>query len=227
MEHKLDTLNSYRTPEGVELSFALAGPFPRGMAWLIDLGIRIVCYITIGIISSLLGGMGSGLFLITIFLLEWFYPVFFEVRSGMTPGKRIIGLQVIRDDGTPVSWTSSILRNLIRNVDFLPFFNMTGLVTMFLNPKFKRLGDLAAGTLVIYQKESSTIFKVPDGKPKPAPTALKVAEQRLILDFCERSSTLSEERRKELASELSELTGKDDPEASLISYGNWFLKGRD
>ncbi len=97
---------------------------------------------------------------------------------------------------------------------------------MLLNSRFKRLGDLAAGTVVIYYHEKSAEFSIPDYPPCPAPIPLKLEEQRLILDFCERATKLSSERRHELASLLSSITNGDIPENRLLAYGNWFLKGK-
>lgn len=226
LTEQLDTIHHYQTPEGIELSLSLAGPMSRGVAWFIDTAIRIVCYIIISIVLSILGGVGSSLILISFFMIEWFYPVFFEVHNGMTPGKKVMGLQVVHDDGTPVSWTSSILRNFIRTVDFLPFLNIVGLVTMLLNSHFKRLGDFAAGTIVVYKNNKTREFTIPKYHSSPAPVPLKLEEQRLILDFCERATKLSAQRRRELASLLSDLTGNEIPENRLLSYGNWFLKGK-
>lgn len=225
MTTQLDTIYQYETAEGVQLSLSLAGPMVRGMAWLIDFSIRAVCYLILAIVLGFLGGVGQGLILIGLFVIEWFYPVFFEVRNGMTPGKKVMGLQVVHDDGTPVSWSSSLLRNLIRCVDFLPFFNMTGFITILINSHYKRLGDLAAGTVVVYYNNKTKDFKIPEYPTSPAPVPLKLEEQRLILDFCERATNLSAERRHELASLLSDLTDNELPENRLLAYGNWFLKG--
>jgi len=164
--------------------------------------------------------------LIILFIIEWFYPVIFEVRNGMTPGKRAMGVRVVHDDGTPVAWSSSLLRNLIRSVDFFPFFNITGFITMLMNSRFKRLGDLAAGTVVVYAKEGDHQFTIPDYPAQPPPLPLKLEEQRLILDFCERAGNLSTSRRHELATILREFSEADLPENGLLSYGNWFLKGK-
>lgn len=226
MTTQLDTIYNYETPEGVQLSLSLAGPMVRGMAWFIDFAIRGVGYIILTIILGFLGGLGTSLSLICLFVIEWFYPVFFEVRNGMTPGKKVLGLQVVHDDGTPVSWSSSLIRNLIRCVDFLPLFNMAGFITMLLNSRFKRLGDLAAGTVVVYYNDTTRIFTIPEYPPVPAPVPLKLEEQRLILDFCERATNLSAERRNELASLLSNITDNEIPENRLLAYGNWFLKGK-
>jgi uncharacterized RDD family membrane protein YckC len=223
---RLDTIVRYQTPEGVELSLLPAGPFVRGMAWLIDFAIRAVCYIVITIFLSWLGGIGKGIILIGLFAIEWFYPVLFEVRNGMTPGKKAMGLQVVHDDGTPLSWSSSLLRNLIRCIDLLPLFNMVGFFTMLLNSRFQRLGDLAAGTVVVYFKDATRVITIPDYPPQPAPIPLTLAEQRLILDFCERAGDLSDDRRRELASLLAPLCGSKSPENRLLAYGNWFLKGK-
>jgi hypothetical protein len=137
-----------------------------------------------------------------------------------------MGLQVVHDDGTPVSWSSSLLRNLIRCIDLLPLFNMVGFFTMLLNSRFQRLGDLAAGTVVVYFKDATRVITIPDYPPQPAPIPLTLAEQRLILDFCERSGDLSDDRRRELASLLAPLCGSKSPENRLLAYGNWFLKGK-
>lgn len=226
MAFKLDTIIYHQSPEGVELSLSPAGPLPRGLAWLIDLGLRIILYIVIGVCLSWAGGVGTGLTLIVVFLIEWFYPVLFEIHSGMTPGKRAIGLQVVHDDGTPVTWSSSLLRNLIRSVDLLPFFNMVGLIAMIFNNRFKRLGDLAAGTIVVYRQDQHKESTIPSAVPLPPPIPLKLWQQRLILDFCERSESLSKERGAELATLLPTLTGEKVPQETLMQYGNWFLKGR-
>jgi uncharacterized RDD family membrane protein YckC len=223
---QLDTIYHYQTPEGVQLSLSLAGPMVRAMAWFIDFAIRTVCYIILSVVMGLIGGLGSSLTLIGLFVIEWFYPVFFEVHNGMTPGKKVMGLQVVHDDGTPVSWSSSLIRNLIRCIDFLPLLNMTGFITMLLSSRFKRLGDLAAGTVVVYYNNETRDFIIPEYPPIPAPVPLKLEEQRLILDFCERAGNLSAERRHELAALLSELTDKELPENRLLAYGNWFLKGK-
>jgi uncharacterized RDD family membrane protein YckC len=223
---KLDTIAHYQTPEGVELSLSLAGPMVRGMAWFIDFAIRLVLYIILGITVGMLGGMGRGLFFIGLFVIEWFYPVLFEVHNGMTPGKKVMGLQVVHEDGTPLSWSSALLRNLIRCIDLLPFFNMTGFITMLMNSSFKRLGDLAAGTVVVYHWDVTKGFSIPDAPPSPAPVPLKLEEQRLVLDFCERAADLSEQRRRELAFLLTDITGGDVPENRLLAIGNWFLRGK-
>ena len=227
MTQQLDTVSYYQTPEGIELNLSPAGPIIRGIAWLIDFGIRLVCYIILAMILGWLRGLGVGLIFIGLFLIEWFYPVVFEVHDGMTPGKKIMRIKVVNDDGTPVSWTPSLLRNLIRPIDLMPLFYMTGFITMLLNARFKRLGDLAAGTIVVYVQDETKVFHIPEYPSSPSPVPLTLAEQRLILDYCERAADLSDGRRRELAQLLHALAGRRQPENRLLAYGNWFLRGKD
>ena len=100
----LDSIVRVETPEGVELELRTAGPLPRAFAWLIDISIRGAIHLFLFAVLLTLDRLGYGLFLITLFALEWFYPVLFEVYfGGATPGKRAMGLQVLHDDGTPVA----------------------------------------------------------------------------------------------------------------------------
>ena len=77
------------------------------------------------------GLVEEGAAFVTVFLLEWFYPVFFEVyRNGATPGKQALNLAVVQDDGIPVGWSASMVRNLLRTADLLPFLYGCGLLSM-------------------------------------------------------------------------------------------------
>ena len=149
-EGQLDTTCLIETPEGVDLEVVPAGPVVRMAAYLADLGIRLLVLVFVGAIAAVAGAFGQGLTLLVYFALEWLYPVLFEtLRNGQTPGKKLMGLRVIRDDGTPVGWGDSALRNLLRTADFLPVGYALGLCTMLVSGRFQRLGDLAAGTLVV------------------------------------------------------------------------------
>ncbi|MDX1345733.1 MAG: RDD family protein, partial [Sedimenticolaceae bacterium] len=81
---KLDTSCTIETPEGIRLELYPAGPVARGAAWLIDSLIRIGLYIGLALVLGVLGATGTGILLVAVFLLEWFYPVYFELRSGST-----------------------------------------------------------------------------------------------------------------------------------------------
>ncbi|MGD8560225.1 MAG: RDD family protein [Gammaproteobacteria bacterium] len=220
----LDTARTFETPEGVELQLHVAGPVVRSLAWLVDAMIRGVLYIGLAILLSQLGRMGLGIMLVGFFLVEWFYPVFFEVlKHGSTPGKKVMGIRVVHDNGTPVTWSSSILRNLLRVVDFAPLFYGFGITAMLMNSDFKRLGDMAAGTIVIYFPKQLQQTKIPEANALAPPIALSLSEQRAILDFAERAHLLSAERQAELADILADVHGHQGSQAidSLLQYANW------
>lgn len=204
MEFKtLDSLSTVQTPEGVDIHLRLAGIWPRSVAWLIDLLIRAVIYIVMSIIGSLMGELGTGLVLIVIFLIEWFYPVVYEVlNDGMTPGKKSLGIQVLNSDGTPVGWSASMLRNILRTVDILPFFYGVGFLTMILNNRFQRLGDLAADTVVVYHSRAMKLPEIPERTAIKSSYDLNLREQQAIIRYAERSRQLSDERLEELARTL-------------------------
>ncbi len=204
----LDTLRTVPIPEGIELSLKVAGPMPRARAWGFDLLIRMVILLALGLILGALGKVGVGLMALIGFVLEWAYPVLFEVfRQGQTPGKRACDLRVLHEDGTPVQWRASVARNLIRAVDFLPVCYGFGLIAMLMNRDFKRLGDLAAGTIVVHidtSRASKRMPVAPPLAPNAAPQmALTLTEQRAVIDFAERRATWSTERANELAAYAS------------------------
>ncbi|MCU7906049.1 MAG: RDD family protein [Candidatus Thiodiazotropha sp. (ex Epidulcina cf. delphinae)] len=226
--HRLDTVRRYEIPEGVLLDFRLAGPVVRACAWAIDAALRGLLYLILALLMALFGGVGTALMLIGFFLIEWFYPVVFEIYNGATPGKRAMGILVIQDNGTPVTPSASVIRNLLRAADFLPFLYAAGLVTMLINREFKRLGDLAAGTLVVYRDRQQERIQPPVSATSKPPVELSEDEQLTLLAFAERGETLSIGRRRELAELLSDQTGLRGGDAveALYAYANWILKGR-
>jgi len=114
-----------------------------------------------------------------------------------------LGLRVVQDDGTPIGWSASLIRNLLRFVDMLPFGYFLGAISCLQHPNFKRLGDLAAGTLVIYREQPLSRPQVPQAPALRLPFALELNEQRAILSFAERQGELSAERVNELAAILA------------------------
>jgi uncharacterized RDD family membrane protein YckC len=224
----LDTVRCVPTPEGIELTLRLAGPVPRAMAWLIDVALRLALLAIAAWVLGMLGAFGFGLVLIVAFLLEWLVPAAFEVwADGSTPGKKGLGLMVLHDDGTPVDWPAALIRNLLRAVDFLPLGYGFGLTAMLLNRDFKRLGDIAAGTLVVYREPVQRAVIIPQAEPKAPRRVLDLGEQRAVLDFAERLATLTPERARELAELTVEITGARPGYETerLIEVAN-FLSGR-
>lgn len=224
----LDTGYRVEIPGGINIDAQVVGPIPRFFAFAIDLGIRGVIVFLLSIISIPFGafGLGGGFFLIFLFAIEWLYPVLFEVLwRGQTPGKKALGISVINDDLTPVSLGTSMVRNLLRTVDFLPLFYLAGLVTMLSNRHFQRLGDLAAGTLVISVRDAARSTPRQDIEPLAPSTSLLRTEQSSIIEFLQRSPQLSEPRQKELADILEGVTHEkgDNGVRRLHRIGAWFL----
>jgi uncharacterized RDD family membrane protein YckC len=225
----LDTFRPVETPEGVEIGLRVAGPVPRLFAWSIDFAIRMGVYFLALMLLGILGESGMGLFFLVLFLSEWFYPVLFEVLGhGATPGKRAMALGVLHQDGTPVGWTSSILRNLLLAVDFLPLLYGFALASMLIDRDFRRLGDLAAGTVVVHRDQQSFGLRVPPAEPLRPPLPLNLDEQRAVIDFAERLGTWSEERARELAALATPLTSAGGSEGlnRLLAMANWLLGRR-
>lgn len=217
----LDTRLSLETPEGAVLPLAPAGIGVRIMAFMIDFLIKTVVTMIIYVVLAFLGRMGIGLALILAFLLEWFYSVYFEVwHQGRTPGKKNFRIRVVNDDGSPVTFGPSLLRNLLRVVDFLPLAYVAGCIASISNRQFKRLGDLVAGTLVVYDAEPMV---QPDFDIKgrmPVPADFTTDEQRALLAFAERSKRLSPERQSELAAILQPLLGTKEPVIAIKQMAN-------
>lgn len=201
----LDTRHQVETPEGIDLPLRPAGLMVRALAFTIDLGLRGLVLGLLFMFLAFFGKLGAGLGALLWFAVNWWYMVLFEVlNQGRSPGKQWMGLRVVQDDGTPIGWSASLLRNLLRFVDLLPFGYFLGAISCLQHPGFKRLGDLAAGTLVIYREHPVTRPQVPDVEPRRAPFALTLAEQRAILGLAERQGELSQARATELASILAQ-----------------------
>lgn len=201
----LDTRYKVETPEGIDLILRPAGLVARALAFSIDLLIRGALLGVLFAALALLGQFGMGLGTILLFFVTWWYMVLFEVlNQGRSPGKQLMGLRVIHDDGTPVGWAASLTRNLLRFVDILPFGYTLGILSCLNHPAFKRLGDIAAGTLVVYRDEPPTAPQRPQAEPLRAPFSMSLAEQRALLSYTERAQDLSSARRQELAGLLAE-----------------------
>lgn len=222
---RLDTTYTVNTPEGIALELSPAGPIVRTLAWLVDLSIRAGVSLLIIILLAFMGSLGIGLAMILIFLLEWFYPVWFELRSqGQTPGKRLLNIYVAQLDASPISPAASVVRNLLRVVDFLPFFYGFGLASCLLSKRFQRLGDLAANTVVLHKSLVTLNQQEFSANPEPANVSLSLAEQQALILFAQRQSTLTTERQQELAVLTTELvSNKPDPAAHLRSIASWLI----
>jgi uncharacterized RDD family membrane protein YckC len=220
----LDTRLQVETPEGVELSLPVAGPVIRTMAWIVDFSIRTGLAL-LGMFLLVLGSTGLGLYSIFMFAVSWFYPVFFEVRyRGATPGKMTFGLRVLHDNGTPVGWQAAMIRSVVGFVDVIPAI---GLISSLCHPSFKRLGDMAAGTVVVHTERGnlgSIEFKETGIAP---PVTLLPEEQRAVVEFAERAPMLTLQRRDELAGIAEPLTaGSEEPHRKLLAQAAWIAGHR-
>ena len=216
----LDTRHQVETPEGIDLPLRPAGLMVRAVAFPIDLGIRALILGVLFIALAFLGKLGMGLGSLLLFAISWWYMVLFEVlRQGRSPGKQWLGLRVVHDDGTPIGWSASLLRNLLRFVDLLPFGYFLGAISCLQHPTFKRLGDIAAGTLVVYSERPLSRPQLPDAEPRRCPVPLTLSEQRAVLGFAERQAELSPARVNELAALLAQPLHISAPKAVSVLNG--------
>lgn len=154
MRSRTNTLR-IETPEGVVFSLLLAGPVSRFLAWMIDWSLIIAAswlsgylFRLVGLISRDLAGAGSILF---YFLLSIGYPIILEWRwRGQTLGKRMLRLRVMDEQGLRLEFSQIVIRNLLRFVDSLPLFYLVGGAACLISSRSRRLGDLAAGSIVVH-----------------------------------------------------------------------------
>jgi uncharacterized RDD family membrane protein YckC len=228
----LDTAVHAETPEGIMIELRPAGLAARFYAFLIDWLIRIGIIYAVAMVATGMGGMGVALILILFFGLEWLYPVAFELsRWGATPGKRVMGLKVVMDSGLPITPAASFTRNLLRVADFLPMLYGFALASMLARKDFKRLGDIAAATLVVYQPLPSPKIALSDIEPLAPARALAPQDQAAVIALAARASRLTPERLDELAAlaaPVSGDTGRSGPQVTqrVLAVALWLLGRR-
>src|ERR687883_178716 len=155
------------TPERVKLQYDIAGIGSRGAAAIIDTFLQSIA-----------------LYVLLVFVVTSGYYVFFEiVWNGQTPGKRLVGVRVIRENGYPIRPIDAVIRNLVRIVDWLPLFYGVGMLVMLLNGRARRLGDFASGTIVV--RERSPLMPTALSGRGHGP-ALAPAGAALVRDFLAR-----------------------------------------
>jgi uncharacterized RDD family membrane protein YckC len=231
-ESRLDTRYAAETPEGIALWLRPAGVVPRFYAYLLDASIRFVFFSVCYLLLTLLGAFGEGLAMVLFFLLEWLYPVAFELSPGAaTPGKRMVDLTVVMDSGLPITPAASLIRNLLRGADFLPSLYAFGLLSMLFRHDFKRLGDIAAGTLVVHAPRAEVLRGTPPAAPARAPVvALTARAQAAIVAWAARVTRLTEARADELAEIAVPVVVPramgGDRVAALVGVAHWLLGRR-
>ena len=225
-ESHLDTVREVYTPEGIALRLPAAGPVPRALAWAIDTALRGAILSIASMVLGAIGKAGMGVYLIVVFVVMWGYPILCETLfAGQTPGKRAMALRVISADGAPVGWLASIVRNLLRTVDFLPVLYGVGLVAGFSDRWGRRLGDMVARTVVIHAPRDRAVSPPSiEGAFAPA-HPLKPQEQAAVIAFAERAQDLTQERREELAAIAAPAVGASGALGvrRLQGVANWLL----
>lgn len=221
----IDTTAEIETPEHVCFHVPIAGPTSRAVAWLLDAliraGIVLVFAVTASIgglaIGDAVSGVSTGVILVVLFVLEWGYYTFWEITwNGATPGKRALDLRVVTVDGHPLRVGDSFLRNLLRAADFLPGGYALGLLSMARDNRFRRLGDLVAGTMVVVEEKRTVASTI---RIEPVPTAKELANlpQRLPLSgdeldalehFLRRKDRIGSAREDELAGMVAPVFAK-------------------
>jgi uncharacterized RDD family membrane protein YckC len=199
------------TTEKVPFSYRVAGLGSRFLAWLIDLFFIVGLDAMGAFVGSILmvgrPGLGSALFLVWNFVVMWCYFLLFEwLWHGQTPGKALLGIRVIQWSGTAMNFFQAALRNLLRIVDSLPIPlplgpGLLGFVVAACNREQRRLGDLAADTLVVYvERKTQPLLALSDGRGESDRQRLALLRQRLsqldraqkqtLLDLCLRRDQL-------------------------------------
>jgi uncharacterized RDD family membrane protein YckC len=226
----IDTVVAIEAPEQIRFRYRLAGPAQRGIAHLVDL-LVIVALLAVTVLLTMLlsapfaswvqqpGALeraGKGLFLLGLFLAQWGYFALFEAFAhGQTPGKRLLSLRVLEIGGEPITFVDAVLRNLLRAADLLPFGYAAGLTSMLLDSRFRRLGDLAAGTIVVVEDRARVAVPIyihpptpEEAQHLPARVVLDADELRAIEMFLRRAPTLGGPLATALATSVAEAIGK-------------------
>jgi len=220
-----------RTPESIEFSYALAGLGSRFLAWFVDFSIQIATILAIffGIVflaarlptgpvkAATAGGAPEkiaeafliGIVIAIVFTIFFGYFIVFEAFwNGQTPGKKLLGIRVVRDGGYPIDFGASLVRNLIRIAEFAIGGYALSAVSATVSPENKRLGDIAAGTIVVRDER----LKLPsldalrrNAEPVYGATVFLSGDERaLIKRFLDRRDELNAAKRQELAAQLAE-----------------------
>jgi uncharacterized RDD family membrane protein YckC len=211
------------TPEHVQLTYELAGLGSRFLAALMDVILQAVAFLLIILalaeLASLFPYLAASNRTVAIavvtgstFIFLGYHILFEMLWNGQTPGKRAAGIRVLREDGTPITLTESLLRNLLRPVDFLPVLYGIGMLSVFVNARNKRLGDIAAGTVVIKERVADELPQAPPTGPAqseqiavllPLLASLTEREEAAVEQFMERRDELAPDVRARLAARLA------------------------
>ncbi len=267
---QLDTAIEVVTPENIAFEYQLAGPFQRMPAYLLDGLFRLLLTFVMGLFlacSGLWQAWGAMPLLIFHFALSWFYGAVFEALwNGQTPGKRLLRLRVVGVDGQPINAVQAVARNILRSADMMPSLMVSsiiealpglyllalidrhvwtfqlGLVVMALTPRYQRLGDLVAGTMVVVEQPQQQHGIVTIREPAvvelaavlPASIPVSRSLALALSAYVSRRAMFSPLRRQEIARHLGgplckrwQLPPSTDPDQLLCAlYFRTFIEDR-
>jgi len=209
------------TPERVALSLEMAGIGARAFAYLLDVLLVFLLWVVALVVYSASGDLlrqvqalsfaGQLLAVVAVLLSGWGWDVAWEVlAAGRTPGKRALGLRVVRADGAPVGPAESLVRNALRALE-VPFGYAPGVLAIALTPRRQRLGDLVAGTLVVRERRYDLSRYAAPSEPDPryawlrgrATALLAAHEFERLADFLARRAGLDPDARARVAARLA------------------------
>lgn len=210
-----------RTPENLELTYALSGAGSRATAYLADLLIltfsiqlaqnALVALLALPLPPQWIAGISA---MLGFSIINSYFILFEWLSNGQTPGKRMLGIRVIRQEGYALGFIDVLLRNLMRFVDFLPAFYGVGMASLVLTTRCQRLGDLVAGTIVVQQQPlqagdlAPPIPQVPETVLTLSPAEVASVPASVIdlaVEFFSEIDQLAPRYRQQLAFELAAL----------------------
>jgi uncharacterized RDD family membrane protein YckC len=212
------------TPERVALSLEIADLGHRSLAFLADALILFLFWmIAVSVATSLrpvlyndflgLSSLLRAIICIVLFAANWAYDIAFETLwNGQTPGKRLMRIRVVRDDGSPEGFFEAVARNLCRIADLSPVYGI-GVIAMIASPKGKRLGDHVAGTVVVRERRIDLSRYEVTAPLSGAPVTLSANEFELVTSFLARAPALDSESRSRVGRKLAEPIAARLPEA--------------
>jgi uncharacterized RDD family membrane protein YckC len=209
------------TPERVAVDLPIAGLGSRAMAYLVDLAllgaVGLVLYFVgtffvpdvvnfaLGL-SSFVRTMGVA---ITFFVLWVYWTLLEVVWNGQTPGKRLVRIRVVKLDGSPVTVFSSAVRNLLRVVDFMPACYPVGVITMLVDKKHRRLGDLLGGTVLVRDEKIDL-----SGYAQVTTSSVAVNELEVAMKYLARFDELEPGSQLRIGKKLAERLGLPSSESA-------------
>lgn len=223
MDRDLDV----RTPESIALNYRLAGLGSRFLAVAVDQAIQfaLLTLLVVGTIAAALKftsvstahlsaiaersqALAIALIIVVLFTIFFAYFIVFEtVWNGQTPGKRALGIRVVRDGGYPIDFTSALVRNVIRVGEFALGYYLLSAVSTLLSSENKRLGDFAAGTIVVRDAALALPLEELRRRVEPAYAGTRYLsgdERAVVRRFLDRRDVLAIENRRRIAAQLAQ-----------------------